>query len=99
MPTGPVEIDNLPAEVVPLPQQEYPPLAFREGNLVLCRIQQSAGQHKLSSPWEGPFVISRALKNNAYYLVDCMQLTQQKDTSGVEMERPWNTELLCQFYS
>src|SRR4051812_6784391 len=46
------------------------PLAFREGDLVLRRIQKSDGQHKLSSPWEGPFVDSRALKNNAYCLID-----------------------------
>src|ERR1041385_9019227 len=38
------------------------PLAFREGDLVLRRIQKSDGRHKLSSPWEGPFVVSRALK-------------------------------------
>ena len=75
------------------------PLAFREGDLVLRRIQQSAGQHKLSSPWEGPFVVSRALRNNSYYLVDCTQPSRHKDTSGVETERPWNAELLRPFYS
>ena len=46
------------------------PLSFREGDLVLRRIQRTAGQHKLSPPWEGPFIISRALHNNAYYLID-----------------------------
>ena len=45
------------------------PLSFREGDLVLRRIQRTAGQHKLSSPWEGPFIVSRALHNNAYYLI------------------------------
>ena len=75
------------------------PLAFREGDLVVHRIQKSAGQHKLSSPWEGPFIISRALKNNAYYLIDCTKPTRYTDTSGVETERPWNAELLCPFYS
>src|SRR3954466_15682260 len=52
------------------------PLAFREDNLVLRRIHKSAGQHKLSYPWEGPFIVSRALKNNAYYLIDCRKLTR-----------------------
>ena len=75
------------------------PLAFREGDLVLRRIQQSAGQHKLSSPREGPFIISRELKNNAYYLIDCTKPSRHKDTSGVETERPWNAELLHPFYS
>ena len=57
------------------------PLAFREGDMVLRRIQKSDGQHKLSSPWEGPFVVSRALKNNSYYLIDCTKGTPHKDTS------------------
>src|SRR4051812_20749759 len=74
-------------------------LAFREGDLVLRRIQKSDGQHKLSSPWEGPFIVSRALKNNAYYLIDCTQGTRHKETSGVDTQRPSNTELLCPFYS
>ena len=75
------------------------PLAFREGDMVLRRIQKSDGQHKLSLPWEGRFVVSRALKNNSYYLIDCTKGTRHKDTSGVETERPWNAELLCLFYS
>ena len=74
------------------------PLAFRDGDLVLRQIQQSAGQHKLSSPWEGPFIVSRALRNNSYYLIDCTQPSRHTDTSGVETERPWNAELLRPFY-
>ena len=47
------------------------PLAFRKGDLVLRLIQEQAGQHKLSPPWEGPFIVSRALHgHNAYYLID-----------------------------
>ena len=47
------------------------PLMFREGNLVLQLVQEQAGQHKLSPPWEGPFIMSRALRDgNAYYLID-----------------------------
>ena len=43
------------------------PLAFREGDLVLRVIQEQTGQHKLSSPWEGPFIVSKALcDRNAY---------------------------------
>src|SRR4051812_17711080 len=33
------------------------PLSFPEGDMVLRRIQKSGGQHKLTSPWECPFVI------------------------------------------
>src|SRR3954463_10834072 len=70
------------------------PLAFREGDMVLRRIQKSDGQHKLSSPWEGPFVANRALQNNSYYLIDCTKGTRHVDTSRVETERPWNVEML-----
>ena len=46
------------------------PRSFLEGYLVLRLIQRTAGQHKLSDPWEGPFVISKALGNESYYLID-----------------------------
>ena len=76
------------------------PLAFREGDLVLRLIQDNKGLHKLSSPWEGPFIISRALSKNAYYLIDMREPRKHKgDTSYNETERPWNAELLCSFYA
>ena len=31
--------------------------SFAVGNLVLCRKQKTKGMHKLSSPWEGPYVV------------------------------------------
>ena len=37
------------------------PRAFQEGDLVLRLIQRTASQHKLSAPWEGPFIISKVL--------------------------------------
>ncbi|XP_020171276.1 uncharacterized protein [Aegilops tauschii subsp. strangulata] len=47
------------------------PLAFREGDLIFRLVQQQADQHKLSSPWEGPFIVSKALcDRNAYRLID-----------------------------
>ena len=39
------------------------PLVFHEGDLVLRLVQCTAGMHKLSPPWEGPFIVSKALKN------------------------------------
>ena len=45
------------------------PREFREGDLVLRLMQRTAGMHKLSPPWEGPFIVSKALKNGVY-LVD-----------------------------
>ena len=53
--------------------------------MVLRLVQRTAGQHKLSSPWDGPFIVSRVTRNDAYYLID-MQMAKKncKDGSGVE---------------
>ena len=77
------------------------PLAFREGDLVLRLVQEQTGQHKLSSPCEGPFIVSKALHDrNAYYLIDSRKSNKSKrDTAGEETTRPWNAELLRSFYS
>src|SRR4051812_4932341 len=39
--------------------------SFKEGVLVL-RLKQKKSQ-KLSPPWEGPFIISKAMLNGSYY--------------------------------
>jgi hypothetical protein len=76
------------------------PRAFREGDLVLRLIQRTAGQHKLSAPWEGPFIINKALGNDSYYLIDAQKpRTRKRDTAGQESQRPWNANLLRPFYS
>ena len=56
------------------------PRSFQEGDLVLWLIQRTADQHKLSAPWEGPFIISKVLGNGSYYLIDCSeaQSTQKR---------------------
>ena len=67
---------------------------------MLRLIQRTAGQHKLSAPCEGPFVISRALGNDSYYLIDAQKpKAQKRNDSGKESERPWNANLLRRFYS
>ena len=78
-----------------------PIFSFREGDLVLRLVQEQAGQHKLSLPWEGPFILSRALRDrNAYYLIDARKSNKRKrDTTGEEMTQPQNAELLRPFYS
>ncbi|XP_073367796.1 uncharacterized protein [Aegilops tauschii subsp. strangulata] len=77
------------------------PLPFHEGDLVLQLVQQQAVQHKLASPWEGPFIISKALcDRNAYYLIDVRKMNKcKRDTAGEETSRPWNAELIRPFYS
>ena len=42
--------------------------SFTKGDLVLRRVQER--EHKLAPVWEGPFVISKAMKDGSYYLVD-----------------------------
>ena len=76
------------------------PRSFQEGDLVLRLIQRTTGQHKLSAPWEGPFIISKALGNDSYYLIDAQKPRAcKRDDSGKESERPWNANLLRRFYS
>ena len=59
--------------------------AFQEGDLVLRLIQDRTGMHKLSPPWEGPFVVSKSLRNRSYYLVD---LRPDRPTTEAESTRP-----------
>ena len=42
--------------------------AFNVGDLVLCLIQSNKDHHKLSPPWEGPYVIAEVLRLGAYKL-------------------------------
>jgi hypothetical protein len=45
---------------------------------VLRLRQGTEGRHKLTPPWEGPFIVSRALHNNAYYLIDAQAPKKDK---------------------
>jgi hypothetical protein len=79
--------------------QKIRPLVFREGDLVLRLVQNTKGMHKLSSPWEGLFIISRVLGNGAYYLIDAQEPRKNKaNNSDKETERPWNVNLLRPFF-
>ena len=70
--------------------------------MVLPLVQQK--EHKLSPPWEGPFVISKALKNEAYYLVDLRDIKKKKkigrkrkrneEAELKETKHSWNIEQL-----
>jgi hypothetical protein len=42
--------------------------SFNIGDLVLCRIQNTEGLHKLSSPWEGPFIVAKVTGPGSYRL-------------------------------
>ena len=80
---------------------------FQEGDLVLRLVQNKEGMHKLSPPWEGPFVISKNLHNGSYYLMDVREPASQSkgaDTAHTldpyaEAKRPWNIAQLRPYYS
>jgi len=83
--------------------------SFKEGDLVL-RLRQET-PHKLAPPWKGPFVISKALHNGSYYLVDIRETKDRKknfwrkrkrsDLHDIydETERPWNIAQLRPFHT
>jgi hypothetical protein len=80
--------------------QKVNPRRFQEGDLVLRLKQGTESRHKLTPPWEGPFIMSRALHNDAYYLIDAQAPGKNKvDKSREETKRPWNIALLRPFYS
>jgi hypothetical protein len=59
------------------------------GDLVLRLRQDARGQHKLTPPWEGPFVIAKVLKPGTYKLAD---------SQGEVYNNAWNIQHLCRFY-
>jgi hypothetical protein len=80
--------------------QKVNPRRFQEGDLVLRLKQGTEGRHKLNPPWEGQFIVSRALHNDAYYLTDTQAPKKNKvDRSREETKRPWIIALLRPFYS
>jgi hypothetical protein len=46
------------------------PRDLQVGDLVLRLRQDARGRHKLTPPWEGPFVIAKVLKPGTYKLAD-----------------------------
>ena len=65
---------------------------------MLRLIQKKDSMHKLSSPWEGPFVLSKNLHNGSYYLVDIREPATMR-TSEEETPRPWNIAQLRPYYT
>jgi hypothetical protein len=62
--------------------------AFAVGDLVLHRIQ-SEGRHKLSPPWEGPFMIAEVTRPRSYWLTHM---------DGTPVGNSWNVKHLRKFY-
>jgi hypothetical protein len=64
--------------------------SFNVGDLVLCRIQNMEGLHKLSSPWEGPFTMAKVTGLGSYRL---------QTLEGEYISNSWNVDQLYRFYS
>jgi hypothetical protein len=62
---------------------------FSEGCLVLRLCQDNRGRHKLSPPWEGPYVVLKVLKPDTYKLAN---------EDGEELTNAWNIQQLRRFY-
>jgi hypothetical protein len=65
------------------------PREFHVGDLVLQRVQGSKDWHKLTPPWEGPFIIHEVLQPGTYKI-------QYED--GGFVSNAWNIEHLRSFY-
>jgi hypothetical protein len=64
--------------------------SFNVGDLVLRRIQNTEGLHKLSSPCEGPFTVAKVTGLGSYRL---------QTLEGEDINNSWNVDQLCRFYA
>ena len=63
--------------------------AFNIGDLVLRLVQSNKNRHKLSPPWEGPYVVMEVLQPGTYKL---------RTIEGEVFVIAWNIEQLRRFY-
>jgi hypothetical protein len=64
--------------------------SFNIGNLILLRIKNTEGLHKLNSPWEGSFSVSKVTGPGSYHL---------QTLEGDDISNSWNVHQLCRFYA
>jgi hypothetical protein len=62
---------------------------LRVGDLVLRRILNREGLHKLSPSWEGPFKVTKVCRPGSVHLAA---------EDGMQLPNPWNIEHLRKFY-
>jgi hypothetical protein len=65
------------------------PRDFEVGDLVLRLRQDARGCHKITPPWEGPFIIAKILKPGTYKLAN---------DQGEVYDNTWNIQQLHRFY-
>ena len=64
--------------------------SFNVGDLVLHHIQNTARLHKLKSPWEGPYSVSKVTGPGSNRL---------QTLEGKDIDNSWNIDQLCRFYT
>ena len=69
--------------------RRYHARGVRSRDLVLRLRQDAQGRHKLTPPWEGPFVIAKVLKPGTYKLAN---------SQGEVYSNAWNIQQLRRFY-
>ena len=62
---------------------------LNKGDLVLRLRQDNRGRHKLTLPWEGPYIVAEVLKPGTYKLAN---------EKGEVFTNAWNIQQLCRFY-
>ena len=62
---------------------------LNKGDLVLRLRQDNRSRHKLSPPWEGPYIIVEVLKPGTYKLAN---------ENGEVFTNTWNIQQLRHFY-
>jgi len=63
--------------------------SFAVSDLVLRRKQKTKGMHKLSSPWEGPYVVKEVTRLGSYRLYDL---------DGIDIPNSWHIKQLIRLY-
>jgi hypothetical protein len=86
---GLTTIGAVPAIPATLPRPRVRSRDLQVGDLVLRLRQDTRGRHKLTPPWEGPFVIAKVLKPGTYKLAN---------SQGEVYGNAWNIQQLRRFY-
>jgi hypothetical protein len=84
---GLITLGTVSAVSATLPRPKGPSRGFQLGDLVLR--QYARGRHKLTPPWEGPFIIAKILKPRTYKLAN---------DQGEVYSNAWNIQQLRRFY-
>ena len=73
--------------------------AFNVGDLVLRFVHSNKSCHKLSSPWEGPYIIAEVLKESWACKETERTVVERQTLEGVKIkEGPFSTHQTSRLY-